>query len=89
MRHEARDGLNCDKCLLIPEIKLDNSLIPLIQSQCPNKHFEENINLVNYLETGEMFKKENIKCKCGEYNNKNSNLRFFYCKDCGSAYKKL
>ena len=72
--------LNCSKCSLMPLIHLNSSDFPFIQIECPNKHKEKKINLLNFFESGKKFSKEDLKC-CKEFK-KDSNLELYYCHDC-------
>ena len=74
-------NLNCSQCYLIPQIYLKHSNFPYIQSKCPNNHIEKKISLLDFVEKGQKFSKDSLKCNCKEFSN-NSNLALYYCKNC-------
>ena len=56
-------NLNCSQCYLIPLINIKNSKFPFIQSKCPNNHIEKKINLLDFIEKGQKYSKDSLKCK--------------------------
>ena len=78
-------NFNCDKCPLIPAIKLDNKKINyIVDSFCQNGHKSSKVELLTYLNNGKTFSKNNFNCKCEKNENNSNNL--FYCDECKKLF---
>ena len=87
-KNEKIFNFNCEKCPLIPEIHLDNKNPNLIlYSRCQNGHQNNKIDILNYLENGKNFSKNNFKCNCQNKESNSSNLT--YCDKCQIIFCKI
>ena len=81
-------NFNCDKCPLIPAIKLDNKKLNYITDAiCQNGHKSNKIELLNYLDKGKNFSINNFICKCKKNESTSNNI--FYCDTCNLIFCEL
>ena len=78
-------SFNCEKCPLIPAIKLDNKKFNyIVDSICQNGHKNKKIELLDYLDKGKNFSLNNFICQCKKFENTSNNL--LYCDTCNIIF---